>query len=63
MSKVEETKRLLAACTKEQRRKISEYLRQEFPIHPLEKKLNAQAELILEAIDRGSDLILRGVRA
>lgn len=37
-------------------------LRVEFPIHRLEAKLNIPAEAILEAIDRASDLTLRGVR-
>lgn len=37
-------------------------LRKEFPIHELEKKWNASAELILEAISRAPDLTQRGVR-
>lgn len=61
-SRINEVKRLLEVCTVAQRREIFDYLRREFPIHPLETKLNAQAEVILEAIDRGSDLTLRGVR-
>jgi hypothetical protein len=62
MSEVDEIKLLLERCTKRQRREIFDMLRLEFPIHPLEAKLNISAELILEAIDRASDLTLRGVR-
>src|SRR5205823_7212011 len=53
---------LLARCTKEQRKRIFDELRVEFPIHEIEKKLNATAEVICEAIHRASDLTLRGVR-
>lgn len=62
MSELDEIEHLLAQCTVEQRRRIFERLRTEFPIHPLEAKLNAQAEIILEAIARASDLTLRGIR-
>ncbi len=60
--RVNEIKRLLEACTQAQRREIFAYLRREFPIHSLETKLNTEAEVILEAIDRASDLTLRGIR-
>lgn len=53
---------LLSQCSSEDRRELLRMLRQEFPIHELEKKLNISAEVILEAIDRSSDLTLRGVR-
>jgi hypothetical protein len=62
LSQVEEIRRLLELSTDEERREIFRHLRLEFPIHPLEARLNAQAEIILEAIDRASDLTLRGVR-
>lgn len=62
MSSLEQIKQMLQQCSEEQRREIFEYLRAEFPIHPIEAKLNTQAEIILEAIDRASDLTLRGVR-
>jgi hypothetical protein len=52
----------LPRCTPEQRRKIFDLLRREFPIHEIEQKLNATAEVICEAIHRASDLTLRGVR-
>jgi hypothetical protein len=62
MSQLDEIEQLLARCTVEQRRRIFQRLRAEFPIHALEAKLNTQAEIILEAIDRASDLTLRGIR-
>lgn len=62
MSEIEEIKDLLAKCTPEQKREVFEILRSEISIHPLEQKLNVRAEVILEAIDRASDLTLRGIR-
>jgi excisionase family DNA binding protein len=37
-------------------------LRQIYPIHPLEEKVGASAEIILEAIHRAGPLTLRGIR-
>lgn len=62
MPTVEEIKTLLVACSADQRREIYQYLRAEFPVHPIETELNVQAEVILEAIARSSDLIRRGIR-
>lgn len=62
MSEVEEIRELLSKCTPEQRQEVFELLRRDFRIHPLEEKLNVRAEVILEAIDRASDLTLRGIR-
>lgn len=62
MAIIDEIKTLLNQCSEEERRLIFDYLRQRFPIHPLENQLNASAEVILEAIARASDLTLRGVR-
>ncbi len=59
---VEEIKALLDKCTEEQRREIFKHLRKYIAIHPIERKLNCSAEIILEAIDRASDLTLRGIR-
>lgn len=53
---------LLSQCSRDERHEMLRVLRQEFPIHELERKLNISAEVILEAIDRSSDLTLRGVR-
>ena len=62
MTKKDEIKRLLKACSEEERLEIFQYLRRTIPIHAIEAKLNTQAEVILEAIDRASDLTLRGIR-
>jgi hypothetical protein len=59
---VDQIKALLKKCTDEQRRELFQYFRSHVPIHPIEEKLNCSAEIILEAIDRASDLTLRGVR-
>lgn len=53
---------LLDQCSRDERREMLRVLRQEFPIHELERKLNVSAEVILEAIDRSADLTLRGIR-
>ena len=53
---------LLSDCSAEERYAIFSHLRQEFRIHPIEDELNVQAEVILEAIHRASDLSIRGVR-
>lgn len=53
---------LLEACNEEERREILQRIRQTTLIHPIEAKLNTTAEVILEAIDRASDLTLRGIR-
>jgi hypothetical protein len=59
---VDQIKALLDKCSDEQRREIFQYLRGHIPIHPIEEQLNCSAEIILEAIDRASDLMLRGIR-
>lgn len=62
MSEVDDIKFLLERCNEREQREIFDMLRVKFPIHALEAKLNIPAEAILEAIDRASDLTLRGVR-
>jgi len=62
MTKKEEVLQLLSTCTEAERLEIFQYLRKTIPIHAIEAKLNTQAEVILEAIDRASDLTLRGIR-
>ncbi|HEV8370040.1 MAG TPA: hypothetical protein VGQ39_18950 [Pyrinomonadaceae bacterium] len=54
--------KLLEGCTREERMEIFKLLRKEIPIHELEAKLNTQAEVILEAMARSSDLTMRGIR-
>jgi hypothetical protein len=62
MTEIEEIKRLLDLCSQEQRRDIFRFLRKEFQIHHIEAEYNAEAEVILEAIHRASDLTQRGVK-
>lgn len=62
MSTTETIKKQLEECSEQEQRLIFDYLRQRFPIHPIEKQLNTSAEVILEAIARASDLTLRGIR-
>jgi hypothetical protein len=62
MTKKDEVIQLLNTCTEQERLEIFQYLRKTIPIHAIEAKLNTQAEVILEAIDRASDLTLRGIR-
>jgi hypothetical protein len=62
VTKKDEVIALLEACSEEERLDVFKYLRKTIPIHAIEAKLNTQAEVILEAIDRASDLTLRGIR-
>ena len=62
MARTDEIIRLLDACSDDERKEIFQYLRKTIPIHAIEAKLNTQAEIILEAIDRSSDLTMRGIR-
>ncbi|MGQ4807878.1 hypothetical protein NKDENANG_01243 [Candidatus Entotheonellaceae bacterium PAL068K] len=62
MTNIEQIKRLLTLCSPAQQQEIFQYLRQEFPIHPLEAGLNTEAEVILEAIRRSGGLTLRMMR-
>ena len=59
---IEEIRALLARCSDEQRRQIFEELRATIPIHPFETRMNAKAEVILEALERAGALTLRGIR-
>jgi excisionase family DNA binding protein len=53
---------LVRKCDLTAREEALRRLRGEYPIHPLEAKLGAPAELILEAIHRAGPLTLRGIR-
>ena len=53
---------LLAACSDEERRQVFDELRATIQIHPFEARMNAKAEVILEALNRSGDLTLRGIR-
>jgi len=60
--KLKEIWQLLQRTSKEDRARVFEQLRREFPIHSLEKEWSVSADLVLEAISRSSDLTKRGVR-
>ncbi len=55
-------KNLIDDCTDEQRAALLEYLRTRLPRHPLEQEWGVEAQVILSAIARSSDLTKRGVR-
>lgn len=59
---IEEIRALLAKCSEEERRQVFDELRGSIQIHPFEARMNARAEVILEALDRAGDLTLRGIR-
>ena len=59
---IEEIRALLAKCSGEERRQIFDELRASIQIHPFEARMNARAEVILEALNRAGDLTLRGIR-
>lgn len=60
--KLQEIWRLLQHTSQEDRARVFEQLRREFPIHTLEREWNVSADVILEAISRSSDLTKRGIR-
>jgi hypothetical protein len=55
-------KQLLDQCSDDERAALLEYLKTRLPQHPLEKEWGVDAEIILSAIARSSDLTKRGVR-
>lgn len=55
-------RKLLAQCTPAQQRQIFTELRETLGPHPFELRMNAKAEVIFEALERASDLTLRGIR-
>lgn len=54
-------KQLLDSLREDERQEILQYLRKSVPLHPVEQKLMASAETILEAIARSPDLTVRGI--
>lgn len=59
---IAEIRALLARCSEDERRQIFDELRASIQIHPFEARMNARAEVILEALNRAGDLTLRGIR-
>jgi hypothetical protein len=62
MNKVEKIKLLLDLCGNEEKKEVLQFLRRGIMIHPIEAEYNVEAEVILEAIHRASDLTQRGVK-
>jgi hypothetical protein len=64
MNKIELIESYLKEMTTQERKDVLNLLRQRYQIalHPLEDNFGVSAEIILEAIHRGSDLTRRGVR-
>lgn len=58
---LEVIKKLIEDCTEEDRKAVRLHLRNLFP-HPLEREWGIDADTILSAISRSSDLTKRGVR-
>lgn len=44
-----------------EKRSVLRHIRRSVPLHPMEERLKASAETILEAISRSSDLTIRGI--
>lgn len=59
---IEAVKRLIDACTAEDRKRLAVHLKPYLPHHPLEDEWGIDAQTILSAIRRSSDLTKRGVR-
>jgi hypothetical protein len=55
-------KQLLDQCSDNEKAALLDYLKARLPQHPLEKEWGVDAEIILSAIARSSDLTKRGVR-
>jgi hypothetical protein len=62
MSVVEDICKLIDGCTEAEQRAIFHHLRKRLVLHPLESEWDINAETILSAIRRSSDLTLRGIR-
>lgn len=62
MIDIDEIRRLLDQCTPDQKLLIFNEMRETIALHPFEKRMNARAEIILEALDRAGDLTIRGIR-
>jgi hypothetical protein len=58
----EKIQQLIDQCSEAEKRAVFKYLRSRLPQHPLERDWGINAEVILSAIARSSDLTLRGVR-
>jgi hypothetical protein len=62
MSRISQIEAILAKCTPRERSLIVRCIQKLIPKHPFEIRMNAPADIILDALERSSDLIVRGVR-
>jgi hypothetical protein len=62
MNELEKIRALIACCSDQEQRMLLSELQDKFGIHSFEKRMNAKAEVILEALDRAPDLTIRGIR-
>ena len=62
MTTPQELEAFIATLTPKQKEALWQSLREDQPIHPLEKQWNISAEFVLEAISRSQDITKRGVR-
>jgi hypothetical protein len=58
----DQVKQLIQTLTEDEQREILNYIKSIIGRHPLEEKLNLDAEAILEAIDRANELTIRNIR-
>lgn len=61
MTELERALELVAALTVSDKQAVLRYLRQSLPPHPMEERLRASSETLLEAIGRASPLTIRGI--
>jgi len=61
MTDVESVLRLIDTLSEAERRSVLNYIRRSVPLHPVEERLKASAETILEAISRSSAFTIRGI--
>lgn len=61
MTQVDEALALIDTLSVPEKRVVLQYLRRALPPHPMEERLKASAETLLEAIRRASPLTIRGI--
>lgn len=61
MTDLESVLRLIDTLSDAEKRSVLSYIRRSVPLHPMEERLKASAETVLEAISRSSDLTIRGI--
>jgi hypothetical protein len=61
MDDLKDLLRRIDALPAEEKRQVLSHLRKTIPLHPMEDRLKASAEAVLEAIARSTDLTIRGI--